>query len=68
MEIRDLYDVNRLPTGLTGVRGEKPPEGCYHTVIHTVLFDAPATVVQKHLLAKLGALFADFVVTFFPHN
>ena len=26
MEIRDLYDVNRLPTGLTGVRGEKPPQ------------------------------------------
>jgi 8-oxo-dGTP pyrophosphatase MutT (NUDIX family) len=34
MEIWDLYDENRAPTGETHVRGEKIPEGRYHLVVH----------------------------------
>ena len=40
MEIRDLYDVNRLPTGLTAVRGEILPDGLYHMVIHVCIFNS----------------------------
>lgn len=55
MEIRDLYDVNRLPTGLTGVRGEKPPEGCYHTVIHICIFSSEGKMlIQQRQPTKVG--------------
>ena len=55
MEIRDLYDVNRLPTGLTGVRGEKPPEGCYHTVIHICIFNSEGKMlIQQRQPTKVG--------------
>lgn len=55
MEIRDLYDVNRLPTGLTGVRGEEPPEGCYHTVIHICIFNSEGKMlIQQRQSTKAG--------------
>lgn len=55
MEIRDLYDVNRLPTGLTGVRGEKPPEGCYHTVVHICIFSSEGKMlIQQRQPTKVG--------------
>ena len=34
MELWDLYDENRIPTGETHVRGERIPEGSYHLVVH----------------------------------
>ena len=34
MELWDLYDENRMPTGQTHIRGEKIPDGFYHLVVH----------------------------------
>ena len=34
MELWDLYDENRVPTGQTHIRGEIIPDGFYHLVVH----------------------------------
>lgn len=34
MEVWDLYDQNRTPTGQTHIRGRDIPEGNYHLVVH----------------------------------
>lgn len=34
MEIWDLYDENRVPTGRTHIRGERLPLGFYHLAVH----------------------------------
>lgn len=39
MEIWDLYDGNRRPTGETMERGRPVPAGRYHIVTHVVVFD-----------------------------
>ena len=39
MELFDLYDCDRIPTGETMLRGQKPPEGRYHLVIHICIFN-----------------------------
>ena len=39
MEVWDLYDLDRNPTGRTMVRGEVVPEGCYHLVVHVWITD-----------------------------
>ncbi|MBR0374746.1 MAG: NUDIX domain-containing protein [Mogibacterium sp.] len=39
-EIIDLYDVDRVPTGQTAVRGERLPEGTYRMVIHVCIFNS----------------------------
>lgn len=39
MEIWDLYDKNRVPTGKTMVRGECVPENCFHLVVHVWIHD-----------------------------
>ena len=38
MEIYDIYDIDRIPTGRTGVRGERPGEGEYRAVVHLCVF------------------------------
>lgn len=40
MEIFDLYDAARRPTGQTMVRGEQPPEGRYRLVVHVCIFNS----------------------------
>lgn len=55
MEIRDLYDVNRLPTGLTAVRGEMLPDGLYHMVIHVCIFNSEGKMlIQQRQSTKVG--------------
>ncbi|MBR4096714.1 MAG: NUDIX domain-containing protein [Oscillospiraceae bacterium] len=34
MELWDLYDENRNPTGREHIRGNEIPDGCYHLVVH----------------------------------
>lgn len=40
MEIFDLYDQYRRPTGQTMVRGTQPPEGRYRLVVHICIFNS----------------------------
>lgn len=39
MEIWDLYDLDRHPTGETHQRGKPIPAGRYHMVVHVVIFN-----------------------------
>ena len=39
MELWDLYDRDRNPLGRTHLRGTPVPEGCYHIVVHVVIFN-----------------------------
>ena len=39
MELWDLYDRDRIPTGETHLRGTPLPEGRYHMVVHVVIFN-----------------------------
>ena len=39
MEIWDIYDENRIKTGARHVRGNKLPDGAYHLVVHTCIFN-----------------------------
>ena len=55
METRDIYDINRLPTGLTAVRGESLPAGLYHMVIHICIFNSEGKMlIQKRQTTKTG--------------
>lgn len=40
MEVWDLYDRDRIPTGETHPRGTPLPEGRYHMVVHVVIFNS----------------------------
>ena len=40
MELWDIYDTDRIPTGATAVRGEKLEKGAYHMVIHVCIFNS----------------------------
>lgn len=40
MEIFDLYDASRRPTGETMVRGTATPEGSYRLVVHICIFNS----------------------------
>ncbi|MGN0666704.1 MAG: NUDIX domain-containing protein [Huintestinicola sp.] len=40
MELLDIYDENRMKTGRTIVRGEKPGDGEYRLVVHVCVFDS----------------------------
>ena len=47
-EVIDLYNVNREPTGLTAVRGEKLPENTYRMVVHVCIFNSKCEMlIQK---------------------
>lgn len=39
MEVFDLYDASRRPTGETMVRGSAVPEGRYRLVVHVCIFN-----------------------------
>lgn len=39
METFDLYDRDRLPTGEVLLRGQRPPQGRYHLVVHICIFN-----------------------------
>ncbi len=40
MELWDVYDVDRRPTGRTHVRGETLPSGDFHLVVHVCVFNS----------------------------
>lgn len=40
MELWDIYDIDRLPTGGAGVRGEALGSGEYHMVVHIGIFNS----------------------------
>lgn len=39
MELWDIYDIDRIKTGETAVRGEKMNPGQYHIVVHVCIFN-----------------------------
>lgn len=45
MELRDIYDIDRQPTGCTGVRGEKLGCGEYHMVVHLGIFNSEGSML-----------------------
>ena len=55
METRDIYNIDRLPTGQTAVRGEELPDGLYHMVIHVCIFNSEGKMlIQKRQPTKKG--------------
>ena len=40
MEHWDIFDIDRIPTGKTALRGGDMPEGGYHMVIHVCIFNS----------------------------
>ena len=54
MEILDIYDSNRMPTGRTFVRGTKP-EGGYYLVAQVIVFNTKGQMlIQQRQAHKLG--------------
>lgn len=54
MEYLDIYDTNRVPTGRTFARGEKPENG-YYFVVQVILFNAKGQMlIQQRQSDKLG--------------
>ena len=48
MELWDLIDAQRQPTGETGVRGTVLPQGRYHLVVNVVIFnEKDEMLIQK---------------------
>ncbi len=55
MELRDLFDLDRLPTGKTGVRGIEPENGLYNTVMHICIFNSEGQMlIQQRQTRKKG--------------
>lgn len=53
MEVWDIYDVFRRPTGRTMLRGEKVVPGDYHMVVHVILFNhAGQMLIQQRQSCK----------------
>jgi len=53
MEIWDLYDRDRCPTGRTAVRGERLPEGTYHLVVDALFLNGKGeTLLQLRAADK----------------
>lgn len=48
IEYCDLFDQNRVPLGITALREEKIPDGCYHLVVHVWIMDKSG----KFLISK----------------
>ena len=48
MEIWDLYDINRIPTGETMIRGEKIKENLYHLAVHIFIFNKQCEMLIQH--------------------
>ena len=48
MELWDIYDIDRQPTGGTSVRGEALGSGEYHMVVHLGIFNSEGKLlIQK---------------------
>lgn len=55
MEIWDLYDKNRIPTGKTVVRGEKFSPELYRVVVHAAIINSKnQMLIQKRQSFKHG--------------
>ena len=53
MELWDIYDIDRQPTGGTGVRGEKLGCGEYHMVVHLGIINSEGRMlIQRRCLQK----------------
>lgn len=53
MELWDIYDIDRQPTGSTGVRGEKLGCGEYHMVVHLGIINSEGRMlIQRRCLQK----------------
>ncbi len=48
MELWDIYDIDRVKTGRTMVRGETYPPDAYHLVIHICLFRSDGKMLVQH--------------------
>ena len=47
-EVIDLYTADRIPTGQTILRGDKPPAGMYRLVVHVCIFNSKGEMlIQK---------------------
>lgn len=40
MELWDIYDINRIKTGKTVMRGETIKQGGFHLVVHVCVFNS----------------------------
>lgn len=47
MEYLDVYDINRMRTGRTFARGQKPENG-YYLVVQVILFNAQGQMLIQH--------------------
>ena len=56
MEIWDLYDEYRNKTGLTHIRGDAIPKGCYHLVVHVWIRNSKG----EYLIAQRSAIRPTF--------
>jgi len=55
MELWDIYDKNRKPTGRTHVRGEPLPAGDYHLVVRAWIVNSKGEfLITKRAPEKLG--------------
>ena len=55
MELRDLYDENKIPTGRTFVKGEQVPEGYYYLIVKIFIQnDKNEFLIQKRVERKGG--------------
>ena len=55
MELWDLYDRDRIPTGETHRRGTPVPRGRYHLVVHVVIFNTKGEMlIQQRQPFKEG--------------
>lgn len=55
MELWDVYDANRQPTGRLAVRGQKLAPGDYHLIVHACIFnDAGRLLIQQRQTTKKG--------------
>ncbi len=58
MESWDAYDVNRIPTGKSVIRGGSHPDGFYHMVVHVAIFSTDGKMlIQQRCTRK--ATFAE---------
>ena len=53
MEKWDAYNVDRIPSGQSVIRGEKHPAGLYHMVVHVAIFSTDGRLlIQQRCTRK----------------
>ncbi len=53
MEAWDAYDIDRIPTGRSVIRGEQHSEGLYHMVVHVAIFNSEGKLlIQQRCTQK----------------